>query len=428
MRVRRLVPWLVSLAMALVVAAPTVAFTGFGASRATATYGDDMTFSVALPGGAPERLDLLLRFGASEVTLVVPVQPQATSADYRWDAADRPITPNTPIHYRWRATQAGSATLGPEQTVLYDDDRPGLDWQTARLGEATVHWYGSAEAEARHFGELTAGGVARAEDLLGHALSGPIDIFVYETRDDFFGALGAGAREWTGAAAFPELRTVFMWLGGGSDAYLETALVHEVTHIVFNDATSNPFHEPPSWFNEGLASWSELGSAAAEQATVEAEASAGLFAFEAIQSAFPIDGRGARLAYAQGATMLEMIIDEHGPEAIAAIAGAWRDGATDAEALEAGTGLTWNALQQAYFARYGADVPRPVEPAPIDRSEVSLPRNGGGPLEPGPSPSSGSAGGASSGDWLPLAIGAVALLTILGVLVGARLGRSRVSG
>jgi len=423
---RRALPWLVGAGLVLLVATSAVGFSGFGASRADATYADEMTFSVDLPGGAPERLELLLRFGDSEVSVVTPVESGVTNATYRWDAADRPITPNTPVHYRWRATQGGAATLSREQTLLYDDDRPGLDWQSARLGEATVHWYGSAETEARQFGELMADGVTRAEDLLGHALSGPIDIFVYDSRDDFFGALGPGAREWTGAAAYPELRTVFMWLGGGSDAYLETALVHEVTHIVFNDATTNPFHGPPSWFNEGLATWSEAQSAAGEQATVEAEAGSGLFAFEAIQTSFPIDDRGARLAYAQGATMVEMIIDEHGRSAVADIAAAWRAGATDAEALEVGTGQTWEALQRAYFDRYGVDVPLPIEPAPIGRSEVSLPRNGSGPLEPRPSPSGETPSGGPTGDeWLPLAVGVLGVLSILGVLVGARMARPR---
>ena len=96
-------------------------------------------------------------------------------------------------------------------------------------------------------------------------------MFVYETRDEFFGALGPGAREWTGAAAYSELRTIFMWLGGGSTAYLEVAMLHEVTHIVFHDATDNPYHEPARWLNEGIATWSENGDAGGDRSIVEVE-------------------------------------------------------------------------------------------------------------------------------------------------------------
>ena len=165
--------------------------------------------------------------------------------------------------------------------------------------------------EARRFGELTAVGVAQAEELLGTELAGPVDVFVYDSREDFFGALGPGAREWTGAAAYSELRTIFMWLGGGSPAYLEVAMVHEVTHVVFYDATDNPFHEPARWLNEGIATWSESGDAGEQRGIVEFEAGGGgLFSFEAISEQFPIGESEGQLSYAQGTTMID---DDHRP-------------------------------------------------------------------------------------------------------------------
>jgi len=379
------------LALALVVAAgrpPAVAaFSGFGPTSAQATYGSEMTFTVSLPGGLPDKLELLLRFGGADSTFVALVDPSPTSAEYRWDTAARPITPNTPIEYRWRATEAGKVTVSPERQLLYDDDRPGLNWQTARFGDATVHWYRDAAASARLFGEVSSGAAAAAEELLGHSLAGPIDIFVYETRDEFFGALGPGAREWTGAATYPQLRTIFMWLGGGSNSYLRTTMTHEVTHVVFQDATVNPFHEPAKWFNEGLAVWSEEHSADSAAAAVRSEAGGGLLAFDGISESFPIDDRGARLAYSEGASMVEMIIDDYGRDAIAAIAAAWRDGAGDAEALEAGTGVPVERLYEDYFRSFGVDPPTAVEPAPILPSNVDKPPQPPAPTEGAAAPS-----------------------------------------
>jgi hypothetical protein len=265
-------------------------------------------------------------------------------------------------------------TLSPEKTLLYDDDRPGLNWHSARIGDATVHWYGGAEAQARHFGQISADAAAVAETLLGHELAGPLDIFVYDSRDEFFGALGAGAREWTGAATYPNLRTVFMWLGGGSRNYLETTVAHEVTHVVFHDATANPFHDPPNWFNEGFAVWSEEQSARSQAATVRVAADGGgLLAFDGISESFPIGAQAAGLAYSEGATMVQMIIDDYGRDAIADIAAAWRGGAGDAEALEAGTGVSAQELYADYFASFGVPEPTAVEPAPILPSDVDVP-------------------------------------------------------
>jgi hypothetical protein len=404
---------LLSLQLALAATSTALGFTGFGPMTADATYGQRMVFSVELPGGAPSNLELLLRFGGSDSTLVAPVKASEDGAQYVWDAADQYVVPNTSITYQWRATDGGRVTLSREQTLLYDDDRPGLDWQQATIGEATVHWYGDSEQVARRFGELTAEGAGRAEQLLGHEMVAPVDIFVYDTRDDFFGALSPGAREWFGAATFPEIRTIFMWLGAGSNDYLETTMVHEVTHVVFGDATENPYHQPAKWFNEGLATWSERRSAAEQQATVESEAGSGLFAFEAIAYDFPFGGRGSSLSYAMGTTMVGMIIDRYGEGAIAMIAEEYRAGASDAAALEAGTGVPVDQLYEEYYESFGADAPQPVEPAPILPSNVRKP--GGGPAGSGEPAPSGDMAPSKAADPGPLLVlTAVAVVAIVG--------------
>jgi hypothetical protein len=418
---------LVAMLLTIALPLPAAAFSGFGSTTAEGTYGGQLRFTVQLPGGPPEKLALLLRFAGSDGTVVIPVEPGPSSAEYVRDTSTQPITPNTSIAYRWRATVGDEVTLSPERTILYDDDRPGLDWHSARIGAATVHWYGGAESQARHFGSISADAAAAAEGVLGHDLAGPIDIFVYDSREDFFGALGPGAREWTGAATYPELRTVFMWLGSGSSGYLEQTMTHEVTHVVFQDATANPFHQPAHWFNEGLAVWSERQTASGHEGDVRSAADAGrLLAFEGIAESFPIGSEAARLAYDEGATMVQMIIDKYGRGSIAAIAAAWRAGDGDAEALAAGTGVTADKLYEDYFASFGVPAPTAVEPAPILPSNVDKPPQPAAPGDestgpsaassvsptPGPSEPGGDAG------WIPavvlagLAVGIVAALLV----------------
>jgi hypothetical protein len=412
--------------------APVAAFSSFGAMTADATYGKEMTFSVALDGGAPERLDILLDFGGSDATFVAPVTPQGATATYRWDAAESYVTPNTRISYRWRATTGSEVRLSPEGTLLYADDRPGLDWRSARIGQAVVHWYGNAESRARHFGDLTADAVQRAEALLGHDLSGPLDIFVYASNDAFFGALGPGAREWTGAATYPEIRTVFMNLEKNSASYLDTVVTHEVTHVVFHDATDNPFHEPARWLNEGIATWAEQQNANQEQATVRADAHDGLFAFDAITQQFPIGDRGALLSYAQGATMVDLIIKRFGPAAIARLTAAYRDGATDAQALQAATGESADELYADYFESYGAEQPQPVKPDPLPPSTVAkagqhvAPGSSAAvpPPEPPDASPTDSRDTATAGQWLVL----VPLLLLGGLGLAAAFVIRRRSG
>ena len=112
----------------------------------------------------------------------------------------------------------------------------------------------------------------RPRTLLGHEMAGPVDIFVYDAREDFFGALGPGAREWSGAATFPELRTIFMWLGAGPASYLETTVVHEVTHVVFQDATETRSTSRPSGSTRAWRPGRSSARPMRSSATVESEA------------------------------------------------------------------------------------------------------------------------------------------------------------
>jgi hypothetical protein len=396
-------------------AGTVLGFTGFGAASADAIFGRQMTFRIDLLGGAPQRVDLLLRFGGSESTLIAPAEVAGDHAQYVWNAADRYVTPNTRIRYQWRATDGDSVRLSPEQTLLYDDDRPGLDWHSAVIGQATVHWYGGSEQVARRFGELSADGAARAEQLLRHDMTGPVDIFVYDSRDDFFGALGPGAREWFGAATFPGIRTIFMWLGAGSDDYLQTTIVHEVTHVVFHDATDNLFHEPAKWINEGFATWSEHRSAGEQRAIVQAEADGGgLFSFDAIAYDFPFGSRGSSLSYAMGTTMIDMLISTYGEAAMGRLADAYRGGASDAEALAAASGVPADQLFAKFYDAFGADEPRPVEAAPLLPSNVRKPGEGPTASQPG-GPGQSPGDGSPSDGSLAWVVVAVVLLVIGGV-------------
>ncbi len=416
--------------LAMVRPASVSAFSGFGPATADATYGRAMDFTVKLQGGAPQQLELLLDFSGANATFVAPVTATGDRATFHWDAAADYVTPNTRIAYRWRATIGTEEVVSQPGTLLYDDDRPGLDWQTATVGDAVLHWVGGAEDQARHFGDLTAGAANRAEELLGHSLDAPVDIFVYQTQDQFFGALGPGAREWTGAAAYPELRTVFMYLQGNAQTYLDTVVTHEVTHVVFNDATKNPFHEPARWLNEGLATWSEEQSADAQRSFVRSEAGNGaLLAFDAITRQFPIGADEAQLAYAEGTTLIGIIIADHGRQAVARLAAAYRGGGTDAQALRAATGEPLERLYAEYFASFGADPPQPVEPDPLLPSTVRKPDGSiaSGASQPAVLPTArpGEAAPASGSDSQPDWLFVVPLLLLVGaaLIVAWRVSR-----
>ena len=115
-RLRLAGPMVVAVLLLGALPAPAFGFTGFSNLAADATFGEQMTFSVDLAGGAPDELELLMRFTGSDSTLVAPVQPNGDQATYVWDAAERYVVPNTEIDYQWRATDGGRTTLSAEES------------------------------------------------------------------------------------------------------------------------------------------------------------------------------------------------------------------------------------------------------------------------------------------------------------------------
>ena len=406
---------------------PALGFERFTSLEAEATFGEGVTFSVDLVGDAPAELELLLQFGRDEVVFVQRIEPDGQTAEFVWDTEEEYIAPNTRITYRWRASEPdGEPMLSRAETILYDDDRSTLDWEVLDVGQARVHWYGNEDAIAQRLGQRTSDAIGRSEELFGAELGEQVDIFLYRTREEFFGAIEPRAREWVGGEARAEIRTVYAWLGSGGESFLEELLFHEVAHMVFADATDNPYHEPARWVDEGLATLIEPDGIELERSVVEGAASDGrLVAFEAIAEQFPAGRAEAELAYAQSATLMHDIIDEYGPESIARMTAAYREGATEAEAVEAATDTPLDEVIGGWFARYGHEVPEPIAPEPLIPAEGGLPA--GVVDTPGPqasgdngAPSNGSGSPRAPGDqaapgWLlPVAIAGIVAALVLG--------------
>ena len=103
--------------------------------------------------------------------------------------------------------------------------------------------------------------------------------------------------------------------------------------------------------------------------------------------------------------MVDLIVDRYGEDAIAAMTAAYRDGASDEEALQAATGIPAEELYAAFFAEFGVDAPGPVQAEPIAPSNVDRPPAGEideGGVDPGTEPSaSAAAGGGDAPDPPP---------------------------
>jgi hypothetical protein len=265
------------------------------------------------------RVELLLTFPSSIGPLVVelpaPTRTGRTVLEHRFSLIDDGhLLPNTLVEARWRLQTAdGEEHLGPAVEVRYEDDR--FSWQTVSGEIVSVHWYEGTEAFARRALAIGEEAVAETEALLGVTETEPIDFYVYADVDAFYDALGPGTRENVGGQANADIRTLFALITPDEidDPWVGVVVPHELVHLVFDTAVSNPYHFPPRWLNEGLATYLSEGYKSRDRQTVEQAARDGtLIPLDGLVGQFPTTREGFFLAYAESVSALDHLIEQHG--------------------------------------------------------------------------------------------------------------------
>ncbi len=392
-----------SLATAVPVAAvdPT-----FQPASATATFGEAITVEqgATLPANVT-RVEAIVRAGGDGVTFVstVPNPGQGSvTLTYRHAPPLGSLYPNPPVELGFRVTlEDGRAIDGPTTTVRYDDTR--FTWQTLAGAVVRVHWYEGNADFGRRALDIGERAVLAATDLLGVEETDPIDFFIYAGRDEFYDVIGAGVQENVGGLALADIRTLFGNISPSevADPWVGIVVPHELTHVVFNTATSNPYHEPPHWLNEGLADYLAVGYDGGARGNVERAARDGdLMPLHALVGQFPSTAGRFSLAYDESVSAIDYLVRTHGQGALVGLIRSYADGVSDDAAFQAALGVNIAGFEAGWLEDLGVAAPAPFGPQPAppgplppgwDPAPLTTPRPGtsarplatGGPSGPG---------------------------------------------
>jgi hypothetical protein len=398
-RAARLVAVLLAVAALLAPASAVrgvTTFATFGQTEAKATFNQSIDFSVPFTSTArAARVEIRLRFPHSIGPFIADVPaPTATGAStlhYSLDlTADGHLVPNTALQVTWAAYDAAGdePVVSDAFTFRYLDTTHA--WQTISGDIVTMHWYQGSDAFARH--ELAIGeeAVRKAETLLGVS-EGRVDFYIYPDAASFGAAMGPGSNESAVGKAYPNTRTMFAQIDPGQtgDPLIAVVVPHELTHLVFDTAVSNPFRYPPTWLNEGVAVYLSEGYAADRRATIQdAIASSDLIPLSAITGQLPSGGNRGYLAETEGDSAVEYLVRTYGQATLAKLVVAYKAGLTDDEAFTEALGMNVGTFEQGWLADLGAQAPTQYGPQP----------NPSGPLPPGwdASPGASARPGASA--------------------------------
>lgn len=418
----------------------------FGTPSADSAYGTSVTFSQPVSLSAtPRRVEILLGLPGAlgpSVVEVPGIVPGSQTLSYALLPTDWQLLPNTTITASWRITPLnGAPEVGPPVTVLYADTTKR--WQTLDGTLIRLHWYSGSKAFAQQALAVGERGVAKAAQFLGVAETEPIDFFVYGDAQSFCTALLLEATCNVAGTPVAATRTMFGRIVPNEIASAEVARVipHELTHLVFDTATRNPYHTPPDWLNEGLAVYLTEGFGLDYRATLtDAVGSGTLQPLTAYTIAFPPESLYDRflLAYAESVSAVDFMVRKYGQPALVALIRSYAAGRTDDEAFTAAIGLDVARFQAAWLADLGATAPTRYGPQPAPTgslppgwggSVATTPGAGASPVPVSP-PAQGSGlptAGESGGDGSGGASGGLLLLAIAaaGLALGGTLGYLR---
>jgi hypothetical protein len=369
----------------------------FGTPSATSKFNTGIVFTQPVSGGSFAEADIVLMMpGDIGPTVVKLKNPGSSTLTYTLDTSTGGLEPNTKVVARFQVVfDDGTTQQGPEIKITYTDDR--YSWKTLAGTLVTLHWYSGDATFAQKALAMGENGISKSAKFLGVTETTPIDFFVYATQQPFYDALGPGTRENVGGLANTVTRTLFALIAPTDLGYASTVVPHELTHVVFDDGTDNPYHSPPRWLNEGIAVYLSQGFDSDDRRLVsDAAKSKTLMPLSALTGQFPTTANRFYLAYAESVSAVSYMVGKYGQPAFQKLMIAYRGGASDDEAFTTAFGVDTAAINKAWLATNGITAPPSYgpQPAPTGPLPPGWTSNGGGSTQSG-GPSGSAAPGAS---------------------------------
>lgn len=363
-------------------------------------FPDGMVFRASAV--AAERIDdIRLRYEILPDGTSASAQPEFTpgaSAEVEV-ALDAFLPPGTIINYYWEVRAGGEVAKSPEQSFFYDDIR--FEWKKLEAGNLSVYYYTGDEGVAQALHDVGVQAITDAEKLLGVKVPFPVNVWIYDTREDMVPALPRTSPEY-------ESRIITLGVRIASDTVLVLGdvsydtLRHELTHVVTAVAGDSAFGSLPAWLDEGTAVRGQQDRGGYQDALDEAIGNGEALSIFEI-TAPPGEADKVSLFYGESWSIVGFLIDTYGQEKFAKLFAEVKSGELLDDALETVYAFDQSGLENAWREANG--LPARVTPEPTAAPQ----------LTDAPAVRSGDDGGASTGTLIAIALGVLVLAALVGV-------------
>ena len=229
--------------------------------------------------------------------------------------------PGTKIEYLFEVRdKAGAVVRTESREFVYEDNR--FEWLTVVEDLITVYYYGEyVEARAHVVLEAAKANLQKMLPVLGIAPTEPLRIVSYNNYRHMSSALPFRSQAvseglQTQGMAFSNERVLLV---NGFDPTVTGTVSHEFTHLLVGEAAGRAINQVPSWLNEGLAEYGNIDPTDDYDAALRY----GIFT-RRIKPLWYLSSFGGTpediiIAYGQGRSVVQYMIDSYGEDRMAAL-------------------------------------------------------------------------------------------------------------
>jgi hypothetical protein len=316
------------------------------------TFGDRIEFSATIfPADQIADVLLFIQVADGSDIQVHPVfVDEAGNASLVVDLTEFPLNAFSDVEYWYQVnSHSGEPYTSSRYHYNYLDNR--YHWKTLDSAPFKIHWYAGDLDFAEQVLDVAGAGLISAQDLLQIFFPDSIDIYVYEHPQAMRDALPETDQDWIAGHADPAQGVVMVSLPAGPEQHLEMErqIPHELMHIALYYTDANVYSNLPTWFNEGLASLTELYPNPEYQFLLErAYDSDQLLPISSLCRTFPIDSQDALLAYAESASFTAYLQDQFGDPGLNKLMAAYASGLDCERGVENALGMDLAGLESSW--------------------------------------------------------------------------------
>lgn len=259
--------------------------------------------------------------GNAQEQHTITINPPSRTINVQWheNITGKNFLPvGTPVTYYWEVADSAKF-VHPDALQNFSVDDTRFSWQHLSQGNLQVNWYNRPTDFGQAVLNVANADLQRINANLGTGPQHPIRLWIYQSVDDFHGALPPNTQEWVGGIAFPTFNQASIVVEGMDSDTLNRDMPHEMTHLVVHQLIANGAYAP-TWFDEGLAVYNQTYKEPMMTLRMkQALKNHSLLRLQALSLDFPANADQAYLAYAQSWNLVDYMYSTFGQRKMATL-------------------------------------------------------------------------------------------------------------